>query len=340
MKRATRLSVSFFVAGITLHPVPGAAVQGGSDSLDLSGEWRFDTEEIVRVTQDGSAVRAEFVEGAECFDGQVRPYFFDGTLSGISLTGNMMVCSRSQRLVEECGISSMYETTFEATVEPGRIAGTRVAQGLATEEEGGRYVSCVPDSRYDGTYDFAGTRSCAEAEREMAELADALDLLRGEAASIVGGARDVIDDVHLAAREHFGRQYDGAGIYAPHNVNASTDFLLGPMRGLTALPDTTAEAYFEALFLLTVDGTLNAWLGPRTLAETMTRYGEQAPYGEDSSGEVRNRDPLSQAGQMVVEMNKVESLRDRARPLLDALEQARRALRACQEAGPSPHPTG
>jgi hypothetical protein len=84
MKRANRLSVSFFVAGITLYPVPGAAVQEEPDSLDLSGEWRFDTEEIVRVTHDGGALRAEFVEGAECLDGQVRPYFLDGALGHLA----------------------------------------------------------------------------------------------------------------------------------------------------------------------------------------------------------------------------------------------------------------
>jgi hypothetical protein len=153
--------------------------QDPSDSLDLAGTWRFDTDETVRVTHEGNSVRAEFLDGAECLDGEVRPYFLDGVLSGTSLSGRMMVCSRSPRLVEECGISSMYETTFEATVEPGRIAGTRVAQGLATEEENGRYVSCTPDSRYDGTYDFDG-RSCSHAERELAELNDQVNAMVAE----------------------------------------------------------------------------------------------------------------------------------------------------------------
>ena len=190
MKRTRRVLLSPVLAVIALGLFAGIAVgsssalaQDAADSLDLDGEWRFDTEEIVRVTHDGGAVRAEFLEGAECLDGQVRPYFLDGALSGTSLTGRMMVCSRSPRLVEECGISSMYETTFEATVEPGRIAGTRVAQGLATEEEDGRYVSCTPDSRYDGTYSFEG-HSCSGAERELAELNAQLEAMVSEVNAI------------------------------------------------------------------------------------------------------------------------------------------------------------
>lgn len=176
---ARNAAIPCIAVGIALGLVPGVAnpspsssafaQEPAADSVDLNGEWQFDYE-VVRVTHGGASVRADFLEGAECFDGQVRPYFLAGEHSGTSLTGRMMVCSNSPRLVEECGISSMYETTFEATVEPGRIAGTRVAQGLATEEEGGRYTSCVPDSRYDGTYPFEGTRSCSDAEREAAEL--------------------------------------------------------------------------------------------------------------------------------------------------------------------------
>ncbi len=170
------LLLFLLAAGTASRLSAAASAQDPPDSLDINGTWRFDTEETVRVTHEGSSVRAEFLDGAECMNGEMRPYFLDGVLSGTSLTGNMMVCSRSPRLIEECGISSMYETTFEATVEPGRISGTRVAQGLATEEEDGRYVSCTPDSRYDGSYDFAG-RSCSHAERELAELNDQLDAM-------------------------------------------------------------------------------------------------------------------------------------------------------------------
>ncbi len=201
----TRIAV-----GIALCVAPGilpfsrssSVMAQEADAADLDGKWRFDTEEVVLVAQDGSAVRAEFVEGAECFDGQARPYFLDGVLSGTTLTGNMMVCSRNQRLVEECGISSMYETTFEATVEPGRIAGTRVAQGLATEEEGGRYTSCRPDSRYDGSYDFEG-HSCTAAERELAELTEQLNAMVAEANAIA-------DELHATPRiPWFDEDYTG-----------------------------------------------------------------------------------------------------------------------------------
>jgi hypothetical protein len=201
MKLARAAAVPRLFAGIALcstfslsiGPLASrAGAQEPEGSLDLDGEWRFDTEEIVRITQDGDAVRGAFLDGAECLGGEVRPYFLDGTLSGTSLSGRMMVCSRSPRLVEECGISSMYETTFEATVEPGRIAGTRVAQGLATEEENGRYVSCVPDSRYDGTYDFQGT-SCSGAERELAELTERLD-------SMVAEVNAIADELHATPR--------------------------------------------------------------------------------------------------------------------------------------------
>jgi hypothetical protein len=196
------IAMSLALEAALRPPSASAMAQDTADSLDLTGEWRFDTEEIVRVTHDGGTVRAEFVEGAECLDGQVRPYFLDGVLSGTSLTGNMMVCSRSPRLVEECGISSMYETTFEATVEPGRIAGTRVAQGLATEESGGRYTSCVPDSRYDGTYDFEG-HSCTAAERELAELTEQLDAMVAEANAIA-------DELHATPRvPWFDEEYTG-----------------------------------------------------------------------------------------------------------------------------------
>ncbi|MGH7566792.1 MAG: hypothetical protein ACREK2_08175, partial [Gemmatimonadota bacterium] len=184
-------AITCVVVGIALGLVPGVAdrslssamAQETADSVDLNGEWQFEYE-VVQVTHGGPGVRADFLEGAECFDGQVRPFFLAGELSGTSLTGRMMVCSRSPELVEACGISSMYETTFEATVEPGRIAGTRVAQGLATEEEDGRYTSCVPDSRYDGTYSFEGSRLCADAEREAQELLARLDALAAESNEI------------------------------------------------------------------------------------------------------------------------------------------------------------
>jgi len=43
---------------------------------------------------------------------------------------------------------------------------------------------------------------------------------------------------------------------------------------------------------------------------------------------------------MLEEMSKVESLRDRAKLVLDALAQARRALRDCQEGEPLARPSG
>ena len=235
---------------LAAHPSPrlsaSVLAQDSADSLDLDGEWRFDTEETVRVTHEGSSVRAQFLDGAECLNGEVRPWFLDGVLSGTSLSGRMMVCSRSPRLVEECGISSMYETTFEATVEPGRIAGTRVAQGLATEEEDGRYVSCVPDSRYDGSYDFEG-HSCSVAEGELAELFD-------QWGAMVSEANAIADE--LAATERSGNWLDES--YSGPNADLAARYrelereilALNQQRNATQDPAEVAalDARVETLF--------------------------------------------------------------------------------------------
>ncbi|HEY7516033.1 MAG TPA: hypothetical protein VIC87_16205, partial [Vicinamibacteria bacterium] len=207
-----------------------------------------------------------------CLNGEVRPYFLDGVLSGTSLSGRMMVCSRSPRLVEECGISSMYETTFEATVEPGRMAGTRVAQGLATEEEGGRYVSCTPDSRYDGSYDFDG-RSCSHAERELAELNARLETMISEANALAD---------QLAATERSGNWLDES--YSGPNADLAARYrelereigVVMEQRNATEDPAETAtlDARIEALvselnelgdvlsFMNVTDWTKDDYIGP------------------------------------------------------------------------------
>jgi hypothetical protein len=306
--RNPTLGIALVLLGTALPPPPSALAQG----VDLSGVWKID-DAFVRITQSATTVRADFISGAECFDGYVRPHFLIGELSttiaaaaiGASLTGTMIVCSGSPDLVRQCGLPSWYQTTFRTdSVEADRISGTRLGQ---------RVESCRPAGPADSRQ-FTLTRlSCAELEQAWFEAAESLEVLRQRSESIVAGARDAFVAAHSAAQKRYGDTYNGPTLSGPTNRLQTPYLQLGE-------DYPTAERYFERLSQTLVTNP-DGWESARLMAEAMARFGDAEP------GEAY--DPLPEAARMVEAMDAVESVQQEGQGRLDEHRNARLLLEAC-----------
>ena len=190
--------------------------------LDLNGTWELEErgellssdKAIVKITHTAAGlVKADFLSGAECFNGQARPYAFIGQLSfkvpgepSIS-SPTMYVCSGSPSEVKRCGgsIPAMYVSKFtDAVVTPDLntgwapyIVGKRFAQG---------YEGCQPNSKYDGLHTFILMRvSCPLENRKVREKEQGLR----DAVSAVLASRTIFNDAIAAARARYGERFNG-----------------------------------------------------------------------------------------------------------------------------------
>jgi hypothetical protein len=287
--------------------------------LDLNGTWELEERgerlsplpAIVKITHEASGfVNAEFLAGAECFNGQARPYAFIGQLSfkvpgeaSLSAPG-MIVCSGSSSAVNKCkgSIPAVYVSHFEDVIvtpdlntgKPMLIDGRRFAQG---------YDDCTPDSRYDGTHPFKLTRvTCPLEERAVARLEEAL---RTILQSILR-ARSVFLTTITAAEQKYGDTYNGLRltIYYPYSVIGG---------------EWDAEMEFTEEFFTSFPSVIayGDWTRSRLMLHQMAT-------------DAVNR--LPEAGSMLDEMNRIEALAPGGTRTLNDLQAARAELEKCRRA--------
>jgi len=137
MKHVAKFSLFITVVlwlALSAVPARNAGVRGASatqnpeaPAFDLSGMWTNDNGEEVKVLHVGQSLTAIFTPSSEngaCPYGDKRTYFIKAPLQGATLQGTMMTCTKIQNMVEKCGLTSVFTTTFKATVTQDKITGT------------------------------------------------------------------------------------------------------------------------------------------------------------------------------------------------------------------------
>ena len=302
---------------ITLPSVAAAQNRDLPLGLDLNGFWELEergellsnARAIVTIRHTSAGfVYAEFISGAECFNGLARPYAFVGQLS-FPVPGRaelsaptMFVCSGSASAVKNCGgsIPAMYASKFanvpvEADLNTGKpsvISGQRFAQG---------YEDCKPDSRYDGTHTFILRRvTCPVEERRLADSEKELRALRESLVT----ARPIFSAAINAARQRFGPAYAGKPI----------DVLNYPDQLLNIDP---VLFEIEALLAVLPDAVSSGdWPAARLMASEMGLLATP---------------PLVEAQRMLEEIYRIESMVPVAERALRDFKSARDALRKCRQ---------
>lgn len=139
--------------------------------IDLNGKWKNSEGQEVEIKQSGQGVKAVFITNSECPNGGKREYYINGQLQDASLTGSMMRCTRDPHLVNDCGLSSVYTTTFKATVNQDKISGTWHTEWYDYDDSVGNCKYKRNSSR-DHDENFSLTRTC---ETNKEKLCAAID---------------------------------------------------------------------------------------------------------------------------------------------------------------------
>lgn len=169
-------------AGILVETLAGqlevkrAELQAAAEALDRcvqedaypTGLWiNEDGHTVEIVVEEGSnVVSAVYLsnEDAACPHGDRRPQYLQGTLDGETWNGTMWRCTRDVELVETCGLSSVYETSFIATISGSTISGTYRSEWYAYEYDENNPDGChwVRDPSGDEDLPFTLTRLSQE----------------------------------------------------------------------------------------------------------------------------------------------------------------------------------
>ncbi|MEX1258038.1 MAG: hypothetical protein WEG36_10500 [Gemmatimonadota bacterium] len=300
--------------------IPGGLDLNGLWELTEHGERQTADPAIVRITHSGNSVYAEFVSGAECYDGGARPDAFLAELtvqptippSGQLSSPAMWVCSGSRDIVDECGgaIAASYKTTFEnAVVDPNRIAGERVTQGVYITPRDSQVSDCRLDSSYDGTADFSLLRltPCAFEDSTVRQLEQEL---LGIINSTVIPASEAVGGAVAAAQRRFGDTYHGQ-------------------------PITRLEYPYSYLRVATDDDLVVAEAFASALPDLVARPEWKAAYDMAAEMGLLEQPPLIEAQEMIDQMLMVEEMAGgETRRVVEALGAARAAYRNCQQAQP------
>jgi len=161
-----RLLLLFFVAFLLSFPAPNrtppnpeSAANQEQPDFNLDGLWLSDQGEKVNVIQTTSGtVFATFMGSASCPNGGSRPKYIEGKLTGNILEGTMWRCTRDPDLVRKCGLDSVYQTRFKATVSSDSISGQWHFEWYARKDT---EADCkwVRDSSRDGDNSFSLSRA-------------------------------------------------------------------------------------------------------------------------------------------------------------------------------------
>lgn len=144
--------------------------QVGPAAPILSGGWKLDTGETIKISQDSSGkVTAEFTPHVRCLENSTRKTLFT---SPLKITGRgdtaaatlesdeFWACTRTPAMVTECGVLELFQTKFRATVEPSSISGEVLRPHYDFEMVDGRRTNCRRVPGKDGWADFSLTRFC------------------------------------------------------------------------------------------------------------------------------------------------------------------------------------
>lgn len=127
--------------------------------LNLNGIWQTSDGDTVKLTQSGQGVATVFRIGGPCPDGSQRSSFIQGQLSGTSLEGQMLRCTKDLTLLQDCSLTDPYQTTFSATVSQNSISGTYRSQYYTWDSiSNGHRVNCHRDASGDSDVSFDLTR--------------------------------------------------------------------------------------------------------------------------------------------------------------------------------------
>src|SRR5947207_13972025 len=157
--------VAFFVFVLAI----GA---GGQDKLDLGGTWQS-AEGEVALAQNGSNLTATLKEAANCPFGGSRDPYLQGTLSGKSLHGTVLLCTHNKQLLEDCNLKDPYAATFDATVDQDGIHGTYRVDYVNFDQKDGHYTNCRITPAGGGTtkFDIFRADCCDEVKQLKAQVA-------------------------------------------------------------------------------------------------------------------------------------------------------------------------
>lgn len=161
--RAVKLRMSLIGAAATLLVATGFAVtaRGGATAppLNLNGIWQTSDGDTVKLTQNGQGVSTVFRIGGPCPDGSERSSFIQGQLSGTSLAGQMLRCTKDLTLLQDCSLDDPWQTTFSADVSQNSISGTYRSQYYTWDDvQNGHRVNCHRDTSGDSDVSFDLTR--------------------------------------------------------------------------------------------------------------------------------------------------------------------------------------
>lgn len=185
MVRRSTMALYAFVRGLIVAAaaVTSAAAQD-QQRLNINGIWIGDDGTKIAIKQMGTSVRATFLSASGCPAGGARDYFFQGTLGNDnSISGKLLECS-DQRLVSDCHVSSVFETTFQGTAASRQIAGTKFWPGMRFGiDDLGHYINCSPDKRWDKQVNFILKGLCDRPKldavrRDIRALKESADLSR------------------------------------------------------------------------------------------------------------------------------------------------------------------
>jgi hypothetical protein len=127
--------------------------------LNLNGIWKTSDGDTVKLTQAGQGMSTVFRIGGPCPDGSERSFFIQGQLSGTSLAGQMLHCTKDLTLLQDCNLDDPWQTDFSADVSQNSISGTYRSQCYAWDDvQNGHRVNCHRDSSGDSDVSFDLTR--------------------------------------------------------------------------------------------------------------------------------------------------------------------------------------
>lgn len=91
--------------------------------LDLNGFWTTGEVniEIQHLLHTGLVTGTFTPPDGNCAHGGRRPRYIDAKLSGNQIKGNVWLCTRPKRLVDDCGVPSVWGNTFKGEAQPNAI---------------------------------------------------------------------------------------------------------------------------------------------------------------------------------------------------------------------------
>ena len=140
---------------------------------DISGKWHSGEGEVV-VSQSGPSIQARLSANSSCPYGGNRDFYLQGTLSGNTLKGTILLCTQNERLLKDCHLSDPYSSNFEATVTTSSIKGLYRPDYINYDTKDDHYVNCriTPGGGSDRTFDLTRSDCCDQVQKLQQQVQD------------------------------------------------------------------------------------------------------------------------------------------------------------------------